>query len=233
MHIPFLFGVHCLREWGDCSQEEFEQNKDNQYYVYFTAKMKAEHALWDFAAEHPELEVATSEFAARILPELSLFIFISTLVLPGLVLGPYSRTFPLPTSMGTMGTNDFIHGMINNGEVPFAPVWLVDVRDIAKAHIMALENLPLPADDLKRFTINAGTFPWKKLAEHLLKVKPELRDRIIPLDTVPPLPGPLGSLDTTRAKGVLGFTEYIPMEKTFEDAVDDILMLEKLWAQKE
>ena len=190
--------------------------------------MNAEHALWEFAAEHPDLEVATSECAINRTRQL---IYISMVVLPGLILGPYSKTFPLPTSVGTMGTNDFIHGMINKGEVPFAPVWLVDVRDVAKAHIMALEKLPLPADDLKRFTINAGTFPWKKLAEHLLKTKPELRDRIIPLDTVPPLPGPLGSLDTTRAKEILGCTEYIPMEKTFEDAVDDILMLEKLWAK--
>ena len=48
-------------DWGVTDDAEFEQQKDNKFYVYFTAKIKAETALWDFAHAHPELEVATSQ----------------------------------------------------------------------------------------------------------------------------------------------------------------------------
>ncbi|KAF8898047.1 hypothetical protein CPB84DRAFT_1781251 [Gymnopilus junonius] len=194
--------------WAELNEEEFLKNQEDKYYIYFTAKIKAEKALWEFAAEHPEISVAT--------------------ILPGYVIGPYPKTFPRPTSIGNTGTNDFVHGMISKGEVPFAPNWIVDVRDVAKGHVRALEKLPLPSGDIGRFIVNGATLPWKKAAEHLKKARPEVADRIVDLETVNPLPGVLSTLDTTRAKEILGI-EFIPTEKTFEDAVDDLLALEKEW----
>jgi hypothetical protein len=37
-------------------------------------------------------------------------------------------------------------------------------------------------------------------------------------------------LDTTNARELLGFGESVA-KKTFEDAVDDLLVLEKLWTK--
>lgn len=94
--------------------------------------------------------------------------------------------------------------------------------------MLALEKLPLPAGDVGRFIANGATYPWKKAAEYLKKARPEVADRIIDLETVNPLPGVLSNLDTTRAKEILGI-EFIPTEKTLDDTVDDLLVLEKEW----
>jgi len=207
-HMPAFHGLNIEEsQWGETNEEEFEKNKEDKYYVYFSAKIKAEKALWDFASQHPDLKIAT--------------------IHPGYVIGPYPKTFPLPTSVSGLGTNDFVYGIINKGEVPFAPNWIVDVRDVAKGHVLALEKLPtLPADDVKRFSINNVTQPWAKVAEYLKK-KPELTDRIIPLEEIKPLPGVLSTLDNTRSKEVLGLKEYIPVEQTLDEAVAALLEVEK------
>ncbi|KAF8894219.1 hypothetical protein CPB84DRAFT_1783007 [Gymnopilus junonius] len=178
---PPQSGDHLTEEdWGEVTEEELEQNPDGPYYTYFTAKARAEKALLDFGKVHPELEVVS--------------------IIPGYVLGPYSRTFPLPTTVPALGTNEDVNRLINKGDIPFAPNWFVDVRDVAKAHILALEaeNLPL---DKRRFIINAQTYTWKQAAEHLKKAKPEVRDRIVSLDgDVGSLPGPSSHLDSTRRR---------------------------------
>lgn len=55
-----LFLTHLV--WGELNEEEFLKNQEDKYYVYFTAKIKAEKSLWEFAAEHPEIGVATGKF---------------------------------------------------------------------------------------------------------------------------------------------------------------------------
>ena len=47
--------------WGRLDEKEFLKNQGDKYYVYFTAKIKAEQALWEFAADHPHINVATSK----------------------------------------------------------------------------------------------------------------------------------------------------------------------------
>jgi nucleoside-diphosphate-sugar epimerase len=120
-----------------------------------------------------------------------------------------------------MGTNDFVNQLINLGNAPFAPNWIVDVRDVARGHVLAL---PFPASvGNRRFIFNGATYLWSKAAAHLKEVKPEVKDKI------PAPPGVL-NLDTTKAKEVMGFGEYVATKK-FEDALDDLLALEKLWAK--
>jgi nucleoside-diphosphate-sugar epimerase len=135
----------------------------------------------------------------------------------------------LPRSVAELGTNETIYQILEGGAVPPAPNWLVDVRDVAKGHILALEVSNLPANK-KRFIINAGTYTWKEAAEHLKKSRLAVSHRIQPLEQIGDLPAPSSHLDNTRAKELLGLVEYIPQEKMFEDAVDDLLMLERLWA---
>lgn len=54
------------------------------------------------------------------------------------------------------------------------------------------------------------------------KARPELKNVVDP-SKMEDAPGPLSTLDTTRAKQVLGFGEYIPFEKTLEDTVNDLV----------
>ncbi|KIM39464.1 hypothetical protein M413DRAFT_446968 [Hebeloma cylindrosporum] len=205
-----VFGGYVLSEsdWGQVSDDEFEQNKNNPYYIYFTAKARMEKALLEFGKAHPELDLIT--------------------VVPGYVHGPYARTFPLPRSVAELGTNETIYQILQGGAVPPAPNWLVDVRDVAKGHILALEASNLPADK-KRFIVNAGTYTWKEAAEHLKKSRPALRDHIQPLEQIGDLPAPSSHLDNTRSMELLGLADYISQENMLDDTVDDLLMLEKLW----
>ncbi|KAH9475832.1 Putative uncharacterized oxidoreductase [Psilocybe cubensis] len=213
-HMPAFHGINFTENmWGEVDDQELEKNKDEKYYVYFTAKIKAERALWAFASEHPELEVAT--------------------ILPGCAIGPYAQTFPLPANSDTMATNDFVLLVLSKQEPPFAPNWMVDVRDVGKAHVLALEKLPLPSEDPKRFTVNSATYTWGAAAAYIKESRPELADRLFPLEDIKPLPGVLSTLDTTRAKEILGFDEFIPVEKALDEAVNAVLELEKRWSSND
>ncbi|KAF9479207.1 NAD(P)-binding protein [Pholiota conissans] len=210
-HMPAFAGLTFTEaDWGTTSDEEFEQQRDNKFYVYFAAKLKAELALWEFAEQHPDLQVAT--------------------VLPGYVIGPYTETFPLPTNVESMGTNDYIHGLLNGGEVPFAPNWIVDVRDVARGHVRAFEELPNASGRKDgRFIVSYATYTWGKAAAYLKETRPDVKDRIVPLDTINPLPGVLSNLDNSRTNKVLGMGEYYTVEQSLDAAVDAVLKLEKHW----
>lgn len=219
-----------LIDWGVADDAEFEQQRDNKFYVYFTAKIKAETALWDFARAHPDLEVATSQscFSPR-----SSFRSLTGayLVLPGYVIGPYSAAFPLPADVASMGTNDLVLQIISGGAVPPAPNWVVDVRDVARAHVLALARLPFGGRDDARFIVNVATQPWAKAAAHIARARPALAGRIVPLDTIAPLPGVLSDLDNARSKAVLGVGAYIAPEESLVAAVDAVLALQNHWAR--
>jgi len=66
--------------------------------------------------------------------------------------------------------------------------------------------------------------------EELLTTRPELKDRIVPLHTAKPAPGPMASLDNTVAKQNLGLQEFISWKQTLSDTVDSLLALEKRWS---
>ena len=155
-------------------------------------------------------------------------------MLPPFVYGPPI----LPLSKSNLGTVGFIYELIA-GEagrpLPYQiPPFHVDVRDIARAHVRALE-LPPPAAGEKledrRFLISSSDImTWDVAAKHLFEARPALRDRLPAFDKAAELPGPLSKNDTTRAKKVLGITEYIDWRKTLEDTVDSLLEAEKTWA---
>lgn len=131
-----------------------------------------------------------------------------------------------------MGTNDFIHQLIDLGDAPFAPNWILNMRDIACGHLLALEAVPLPGSvGNGRSIINGAMYLWSKATAHLKEAKPEVKDKVIPLDMIPSLPGLLSNLNTAKGDEVLGFGEFVVTEKVFEEAVDELLVLEKLWAK--
>lgn len=109
---------------------------------------------------------------------------------------------------------------------PISAPWFVDVRDVAKAHVLALDLPRLPHEQ-KRFLINAGNYTWKEAAEHIQKARPHVNTPA--LETFPDQPGPASTLDTSRAKALLKF-EFIPPNKTMEDFVDNMDIIEKSWA---
>ena len=109
----------------------------------------------------------------------------------------------------------------------------VDVRDVARAHVLAL-TAPLASEvGRKRIIVIGESMPWLDVVIHLKKVMPELGDR---LPTVaegaaekPPLQ--VMSCSMKRAEELLGMkpVEMVDWRKTAEDTVKCILKIEGEW----
>lgn len=110
---------------GTFGPEDHTPLGDPSINAYIRSKVAAEEALWDFVtSEAPDMSVST--------------------IHPGAILGPPLGSDSAGTSVST------IRGMIS-GSVPGIPpisVPMVDVRDVALAHVAALEN---PSANGQRF----------------------------------------------------------------------------------
>ncbi|KAF8996110.1 hypothetical protein BDQ17DRAFT_1364736 [Cyathus striatus] len=91
--------------WGEVTIDETRAQAGNPFFVYCASKILAEKALWDFARQHPKLDIAT--------------------ILPGFVFGPYAPHFPYPSTGSGLGTNGFPYAVIN--DVAKAHVLAIDL----------------------------------------------------------------------------------------------------------
>ena len=153
---------------------------------------------------------------------------------PGYIYGPlgHGQVYHSPSS----GTNRFVYALIDgergrpvNGfdRTVRGPPMNVDVRDVAKAHVLALKLGPSPQETPKRFILSTSTFTWQEAAKLLAEKRPELKDRLpVITGNEPPL-GPLATLDTSKTESVLGMRDYVKWEDTILDTVDDLLRVER------
>jgi len=166
----------------------------------------------DYKRANPELDLAT--------------------IHPPYVYGPLGRgqVYNAPAS----GTNQDIYALIDgapdrpvSGYDPAVrpPPLSVDVRDVARAHVLALK-VP-PSDEVKRFIVSSSSFTWVEAVEFLAQARPELKGRL-PIITgdVPPVP-PFCTPDITMTESVLGLKDYIKWQDTILDTVDDMLRVER------
>ncbi|TFK26950.1 NAD(P)-binding protein [Coprinopsis marcescibilis] len=201
------------KDWGIGTRESALARSEDTIYVYAVAKMLAEKAVWEFAKTHPHVKVAA--------------------ILPGLVYGPFSSRFPSPTSVGALSTMGLPFCLLN-GIVPTMVVapWVTDVRDVGKAHVLALELPKLePSADVeaRRFLLCGGSYTWKEASADLKAALPkELGEKITDRADLPDLPGPPSTLDAARARDVLGL-EFIPPRKTIQDAIISLVEIQKAW----
>lgn len=120
---------------------------------------------------------------------------------------------------------DLVLGMMRDGLQPTGPVYtLVDVRDVATAHVRALE---LPQAGGKRFYLVAGHFSNKRLADVIGSTHPELKERLPKEEgMVDDLPEQVYGFDNRRSREVLGI-EYRGLERSVRDTVESILEFER------
>jgi len=186
-------------------------------FVYGASKTLAEKAAWKYANENG-MQLAV--------------------INPPLIYGP---VFQPPSSAAGLNTsNQLIWHLIapSNGPDPKElpadrlPIF-VDVRDVALAHVRALENIDQGAAG-RRYITSAGHFFWAEAVEHLRKVRPGLKDRLPVVPQGWKKPDPVARMDTSLANEFLGMKEFISWQKTLKDSVDNLLEMEKnVWSSSE
>jgi nucleoside-diphosphate-sugar epimerase len=125
-----------------------------------------------------------------------------------------------------------MHTLISNDrKYPDTPMgWIVDVRDVAKAHVQALTTPPLTDGRDKRIILYSKACTWPEIAAVVRESRPELSHRLPDVNEVPKSPAFTAPLDRDSAEEVFGMT-YIPWEKTILDNLDVGLQWEQKYAK--
>jgi len=200
-------------ESGVTSDETMWADPDDpQFDAYRVSKILAEKAAWAFM----EAEGGATEFAT---------------VMPGAVFGPV-------LAAENLGSVQIIADLLE-GRPPLLPqlgFWVVDVRDLAKAHVLAMTS---PAAAGERF-IAAGEFMWMEEVAASLRAQLGSRGDKLPrrrlpswavrllvpfmpnLRTLAPLVGRKFMLDPGKARRVLGWQPR-PAAETLQDCAESLL----------
>ncbi|KAG9094180.1 methylglyoxal reductase (NADPH-dependent) gre2 [Ceratobasidium sp. 370] len=193
------------KDWNPVT---FEKAQQNPYAGYYGSKTLAEKAAWKFVeTEKPNFDLVT--------------------ICPPLVHGPVLQEV---TSLKALNTSSAQFYSIFNGEVKQLTnvgVWLwVDVRDVAKAHVAALEK---PEAGGRRFLVSEGTFNVAQVADYIWKHYPDRAvEKGIPKDTSGAGYPPDGTYtsDNSASKSILGI-EYLSFESTLKDQLAQFVALEE------
>jgi len=142
-----------------------------------------------------------------------------TTIHPGYVFGPLGsgQVYHSPAT----GSNRHIYGLIAGApDRPVSeydpavrgPPLNVDVRDVARAHVLALK-VP-PSDEPKRFVLSLSTFTWMDAIEFIAQARPELKGRL-PVITGNERPvAPFAALDMSAAENILELKNYVKWQDT-------------------
>ncbi|KAG6846733.1 hypothetical protein H0H93_012192, partial [Arthromyces matolae] len=201
-------------DWYPITQEEALKTTGND--AYRAGKTLAEQALWEFADSHPHLEVTT--------------------LLPPMVYGPLAATQPISTgNYNALSTDILIYRLLHaDGFYPITNLY-IDIRDIALAHVLALNSPPTSVVGRKRILIwSPNEFNIKAAVEHIGEQKPELKERLLTRASPEYPPGIALAIDFGRVEQVLGLKkeDFRTVNQTVLDTVDSLLALEKKWVEE-
>ncbi|KAJ7844935.1 NAD(P)-binding protein [Mycena olivaceomarginata] len=177
-------------DWDDPAVEEVEKKGRAASNVnkYRASKTLAERAAWDFVKTHQ----STLKWDLAVLN-------------PPLVLGPILHAVSSPAELNT-SARQMYEAFTKLGAAGTGGRCWVDVRDIALAHVRALQK---QAAGGERIIVAAGAFKWQDW-------RSMLRVLIIDYET----PGPPGALRHSKSIRILG-TQYRSMAKTAAAVLDD------------
>lgn len=166
----------------------------------------AERAAWDFMRnEQPSFDLVSMN--------------------PPLVYGPIAHHLDSLDHLNTSNQKirDFIQGRVKGPDLPPTGTFLfTDVRDLALAHVRALEVAEAGG---KRFFITAGYCSHKRMVDAIAKTHPEI-ESILPQDPVDDFPTDVYGYSNQQAISILGIKF-----RTLEECMDDTTKtLQKLGA---
>jgi nucleoside-diphosphate-sugar epimerase len=179
------------------NQVTYEEGIEDRAKTYRASKTLAERAAWSFMEEEkPGFSLAT--------------------LCPPYVFGPPIHA---PESQAALNTSNAYFAMLMHGgwkqQLPPTGTWLwVDVRDIALAHVRAME---VPEAGGKRFFITAGHFDMKEVADIAKKNFPEYADKL-PTELMSDKPDSLYGFDNSRSKEILNL-EYRALQSSVVDTI--------------
>lgn len=191
-----------IKDWNPVTRE-FAINAGDNAATYAASKKFAELAVWEWAEAHPHVEVTTSKstYLQNILHNTE-----SSTVNPPFLYGPFTANFPIPATpdFDALSTNLNIYNLITpGGKFPPRPGY-ADIRDVARAHVTALDSAPTSEIGRKRVIFASPyDFNFKNAIELLREKRPQLKDRLI--TQVPPeLPAYRYPVDFERIERVTG-----------------------------
>ncbi|CAE6472010.1 unnamed protein product [Rhizoctonia solani] len=197
--------IYTEKDWNPVT---YEYAVNNPEVAYFASKALAEKAAWEFIEnEKPGFDLVT--------------------ICPTMVYGPVLQEV---TSLNQINASSLQFYQVFNGQnkelQPFG-VWLwVDVRDVATAHVAALEK---PEAGGKRFLLAEGNFNIGQVTEYIWTHYPGRAEvKGIPRSTSTSGYPPEGvySADTSTAKTILSI-DYIKFEDMLKDQLAQFVALEK------
>ncbi|KAJ7887784.1 hypothetical protein B0H14DRAFT_3856161 [Mycena olivaceomarginata] len=199
------------RDWNPVTKE-MALTGGNEMITYAASKKFAEIALWDWADKHPHVEVTTLN--------------------PPFLYGPFTPHFALPTpDLGAISTNLYMYRyLFPDGSFP-SMTHYIDVRDVAQAHIRALNSPPTAQVGRKRIVISSPSgWPFSKTVDFIAEQRPILKGRMITA-TPPVQMSDVMPMDFGRVEEVLGMkvSDFHTTEQTTLDTIDALLEVEEQW----
>ncbi|KAF9482238.1 NAD(P)-binding protein [Pholiota conissans] len=200
--------------WNPVTKEDAASG--NVWAVYAASKKYAELAVWEWAEQHPHVDVTT--------------------LTPPFIYGPFAPLWlPIPAGeFARFSTNMMLYNLLFHNGVHQPRPSHIDVRDVARAHVAAaLADNANVKDDGKRKRIiftSPNPFVFADIKADILRARPELEGRFI--QTPPPvLNFERFDIDFGRIEEVLGIKkeDFHTRQETFLDGIDSILEVEKKW----
>ncbi|SJL06545.1 uncharacterized protein ARMOST_09886 [Armillaria ostoyae] len=205
-------------DWFSMTQEEVTAT-NNPYLIYRGSKTAADHAMLEFSKDHPELDIS--------------------FIAPHYTFGPLAPGFErmlLEPEYKAFSTNGFIYALLRSDNVHFAVFpGVIDVRDVARAHLLALESPPTSAVGRKRSPlVSPYQSSYKDAIEIIAKERPELKDRLVHPSKAPEWPSYTLEVDRELVENQIGLKadSYIAWRDTVLDAVDSLVRVENIWKAK-
>ncbi|KAJ7440350.1 hypothetical protein B0H11DRAFT_546985 [Mycena galericulata] len=199
------------QDWNPVTKE-FALTGGNKMATYAASKKFAELALWEWAEKHPHVEVTTLN--------------------PPFFYGPFTAHFPVPEpDFSALSTDLVLYNLLFADGIFPSQTRYIDVRDVAQAHIRALNSPPTAEVGRKRLILSSP-YGWslQRTVDYIAAERPALKSRLItgtpelmPFDVIP--------VDSARVEQVLGMkkSDFYTKEQTILDTIDALVKVEDEW----
>jgi len=204
-------GAYTPEHWNPVTKEMALQSNQNGT-VYAASKKFAELAVWEWAEAHPDVDVTT--------------------ILPSFIYGPFPPKFvPLPKpDFDAISSNLMVYNLLFPSGVHLPRPSYVDFRDVARAHVGALDNKPEKNSRKRVIVTSPEGLRMKHILDMIKKAHPELEHRFITAP-VPEFSYAKYDADFERFEQITGMRreDFHTPEETILDCVNDLLKLEEEW----